>query len=63
MVKAWRLGEGWVIYAGVGILPEDRVFASPDTWDDRAVWQQFIRSVASIRTNRPSNPPSPPRVG
>ena len=28
LVRAWSLGSGWVVYAGVGILPEDQVFGS-----------------------------------
>jgi len=26
LVRAWSLGAGWIVYAGAGILPQDRVF-------------------------------------
>eukprot|EP00955_Chlamydomonas_euryale_P082772 363762-Chlamydomonas_euryale.AAC.7 len=46
LVKAWRLGRGFVIYIGAGLVPDDQVFGEEP--DDRVVYHQMLRSIAHI---------------
>ncbi|KAG1678001.1 hypothetical protein FOA52_000796 [Chlamydomonas sp. UWO 241] len=47
-VKAWRLGRGFLVYVGAGVVPEAAVFPMASDRPDRAVWRQLMLSIAHI---------------